>query len=501
MDMANSGSAVGTVDDDNRVNVSNAQEKEIISETISSAFNFAVDAQLSRRHFATWLCCWFGSKELVPDELIKWLCLNTQKRREAETDLVTFVNKHTGMFISTKRILRQNRMSRSTNWQKTLEKSSGLSMPTAYYNRVCRKTPNRFLYGALRWLALSWSSELLNFENCVNDANARLEKLQKIEAIPVIEQSPVLPFSIRNLMNLHEMGENGDVEARKLEESLQNLRQLERNYCEEEKDGKELIETINQKCQGNIKHDNINNLFELLIIVKSASALKASGWKISNVVIDEVTSKPIIEMVGEGEKEGFGCKISKAGIGKLDLCKPYRGRNSSGFEPDVVYIFYRKRKAASDYDAVVFLGDAKYYTSSGHDVAVCGKLLNVFAFARALGLTLDPCGGFGSGAGSKLIQYHIKDSIPVPSFMFFFPTLEFGKKDERTLRNVTERFSLDCFDCDEKKKQECKCRQCPGNVADSFYRIFNLIRDEKFDWPLRMTQDGELEFNSKSKKS
>ena len=516
MDREGSGFAVDIADSDNQAQKNIPQQKQkqneqdeqerVISETISAAFNL-VASRLSRREFAKWLSDWF--QNLSPELLIEWLCLNTQKRREAEANLVTFLNKHTGMFISTKRILRQNRMSRNTDWPKTLEKSSGVSMPTCYYNRVCRQTPNRFLYGAMRWQALKWSSELLRFENGVSDAKERLDKLRKLEAIPVIEQSPVLPFSIRNLMKLHEMGENGDDDARKLEASLQDLRLLERNYCEAE-NCQELIKSISEKCRANSnddevgknkKRDNTNNLFELLVILKSSIALQEKKWKIIDVAIDKSTSKPIIELSGEVEKTGFGCKISKGGIGQFDLSKTYRGRNPSGFEPDVVYIFYRDQESSQNRDAVIFLGDAKFYTTSGHDGAVCGKLLNIFAFARALGLKLNPEGGDTSSAGSDpgLIQYHHtidEKPIPIPSFMFFFPFFEDG--EERNLRSVTERFSLDCFACDENIKQECQCRECcPGNVTASFERIFELISDENFVWPLRMTKDGTLEFKSK----
>lgn len=209
-------------------------------------------------------------------------------------------------------------------------------------------------------------------------------------------------------------------------------------------------------------------------------------WRIvsADVEFGQKNAPPKPTIFLKNDELDLECRISKGGVEKLDeLSKKHRKSTGSGFEPDVVYVFVK----TSTKEAIVFLGDAKNYSTTDHDVAVRDKLLNVFAFSKALGIKLH-----GHGESGELIEHHKKNGIPIPSFMLFFRDME---KGEREFRSVMERFSIRCFDCSYNLPTQCEfcAEKCPGNVRKSFQNIIQMIHEKDFEWPLQFNiKTGDL---------
>ena len=446
----------------------------------------ARDSGWSKKMLARWLGCWL--KGMVPPDLLRWLCLIDQNRIVAEKTLEEYLKTHVGHMVFSRRIVGETRISRNTAWAKTIEKASGIC-PLTYYNSVRLNVPDRFLYGALNWLVRAWHNEIRRYRDQLPDAETRLKRLEGLLRIPALANSPPVPFQVQHLVRLY------DLHAFELVDCLQRLqRQEDAPFGKSDSDNATLRSIFVQYAQlgqDQSQDVNHNNLMELLVLLQSANTLRSiEGWRLIKTEVDDPQNciappKPTIFL----ENDRFQCQIRKGSIQNLDrLSKAYRGENASGFEPDIVFLFSKKSGSPEGGNAIIFLGDAKNYTVSSHDVAVRDKLLNVFAFARALGIRLQ-------SDADPMIKFHLLNTDePVPSFLLFFPPVDddsMNSKGERTYRNVIEKFSISCFDCNGERNY-LFCEGCPANLKKSFQNIIYLISNDSFQWPLILKSDNSL---------
>lgn len=435
------------------------QEKHFSPGMAASAIlSFAPLFQWNRREFAAFFACWF---ETTPRQLLNWLLLNHPCRKEAEKALAEHILLGDTIYSNTRQgSQRSNKLSRHTNWAKTYAKANLTRPLLCYYNAQEVPRQDIQLNGALKFLALAWYRELMRFRQQASEAENRLSSLKKILSHPRLRTVSPLPFSPVHLRRLAYHG--GEV----LCNALTTLGQWERKPFNEE----DLTGTVNE-----LSARNENHLFELYTLLRSAETLQQlPGWQLSSICLQSGGKIPAIFL--ECTEKGLQCRISKGGLLELDELKFYRSETAYGFEPDIVFLFTRKEKTGTR-EGFLFLGDAKNYDQTKSDVAYRDKLLNLFAFSRALGLEL--------GRKNELIHHHrITENgkeIPIPSFLIFFSD---PANINRSLRHAMESFAVTCFDC-----KDCQgCKGCKGNIKDSLGNMIRFI-EARESWPLAVKNE------------